>query len=60
VIGTAFIIMRNCIASSNPDYWHADPAIRDDFLSAVIGESHDSAQLWHDVTADRLFRQQKH
>jgi hypothetical protein len=45
VIGTAFIIMRNWIASSKPDYRHAGSAIRDDFLSAVIGESHDSAQL---------------
>jgi hypothetical protein len=60
VIGTAFIIMRNCIASSNPDYRHAGPAIRDDFLSAVIGTSHDSVQLCDDIPADRLFRQQKH
>jgi hypothetical protein len=52
--------MRNCIAASNPDNRHAGLAIRDDFLSAVIGTSHDSAQLCDDIPADRLFRQQKH
>jgi hypothetical protein len=52
--------MRNWISSSNPDYRHAGSAVHDDFLSAVIGESHDSVQRCHDVPADGLFRQQKH